>query len=103
MNMVDYQELNQNQVCKCKDKMRRVYTSPQITLGFKEYYDIGLNRAIKNKRDIRETEKREGKVWGDDKELRQESRLNKKRNQKEFQEKQSAKMREGILKSLASK
>jgi len=79
MNMDNYQELGKNQVCECKGKMNRVYTAPQITLGFKEYYDIGLNKTIKNKNEIKEIEKREGKIWGDDKELRQESRLNKKK------------------------
>jgi len=97
----DYQELKENQICKCTNKMSRVFLSPQITLGFKEYFDIGLSKMVSSKREIREIEKRQGKVFGGDAELGQEADKNLKYNIKKARKDAEKEMKEGLKKVLA--
>lgn len=61
-----------------------VYSVPHSTGVFHGYYDRGLKggREITSKKQIREIEKRENKVYGGYEELNQEADRNKRNNEK---------------------
>lgn len=60
--------------------------SVQFTPPLIEFHDIGAERMITSKRELKEIEKREGKVFGGHEELSQEARKNKLNNQRQAQE-----------------
>jgi len=49
--------------CEMSPPMTRIFKSIQVKLGFKEYFDVGLNKMVNSKSQIKEIEKREDKIY----------------------------------------
>ena len=76
--------------------LKRVYISPPMIEGF---FDWGSMRQVTRKDQIKEIEKREGKVFASDKELNQEADRNKKYREDKLVKELTEKITNDVLRS----